>query len=388
MSVFKASGITGITPLVILTMIVTMFGGAAAWAAWVYPIEAPHAPNTTHLRHLNNPTVAQIQHAIAPHTRIDIAGDVDASNGDMLLVEVDDVLLNFAHASSVEWSGPDTWDGFVGISGTRVAVKGLQMHVADSSGGKCRGVVVYTPASDVLISNCEFSDTSDGVCADGEWQRLAIEHSKFLNCGDWQSDSMDGGYGMFLEDDDDQPDNLRLTDVTITLNNASDQHGLRISKVQNILIDGCEIGANGKRSLWAYGVEKLAIKNTTFNNGSVQFNLKPYELQTDQPTRHVRMAGCVINHTGILNPVTIMCGKGTADWRMKNCQINSTSANTAIDVAWREDSQDITHGISWEKASVKFNGHALRSKKDYSISPDWNAAERKDLKIGPTSSGS
>jgi len=370
------------TPAITLSVIGSIFAGSHAQAVWVYPVDPPVRPTINTVKTLHDPTLAQIQNAIAPHTRIDVVGTVDASGGDHIYVDSDDVRLNFTRAAKVYWSGNDVWNGFVEVEAHRVELRGLRMQVADSSPGMCRGMNIYTPSSDVLISHCEFTNIADGLVADGEWERIAIEHTKFLNCGDWASDSMQGGYGLFLEDDDEDTDNLRLTDVTVTLANTSDQHGIRISKVQNLLIEDSNFGANGKRSMWAYGVENMAVRDTTFTHGSVLFNLKPYELQTDRPTKHVRFDNCLINHSGILTPLSIFCGKGTIDFKMRDCDINSTTSSDAISIAWR-DPGDISKNIRWYEGSIKFNGQPLLGMDGCDMSPDWTEQQAESLSIGP-----
>lgn len=370
------------TPAVTLCVISSVLLGSQAQAVWVYPVDAPAPPTINSVKTLHNPTLAQIQNAIAPHTRVDVIGTVDASSGGHLYVGFDDVRLNFTQAARVYWSGNDVWNGFVEVEAHRVELRNLKMQVADSSPGMCRGMNIYTPSTDVLITGCEFKNIADGLVADGEWGRIAIVHTKFLNCGDWASSSMQGGYGLFLEEDDDYTDNLRLKDVTVTLANTSDQHGIRISKVQNLLIDNCNFGANGKRSMWAYGVENMAVRNTTFNHGSVLFNLKPYELQTDRPTKHVRFDNCLINHSGILTPLSIFCGKCTIDFAMRDCDINSTTSSSAMSIAWRDPGNQ-SKNIRWFDGSIKFNGQVLMNMDGCDMSPDWTQQQLQNLAIGP-----
>src|SRR5688572_3374425 len=140
MTVFR----TIITPFVILSAVLLT---QAAHAQWQYQVDLPQAPSLTQTKTLTNPTVAQIQAAIKPHTRIIVIGQVDASNGDVLEIHTDDVRINFFRAQPVQWSGGNTWRGFVNISGQRVQVVHLRMQV--NSSGKCHGVVLETPASDV-----------------------------------------------------------------------------------------------------------------------------------------------------------------------------------------------------------------------------------------------
>jgi hypothetical protein len=224
---------------------------------------------------------------------------------------------------------------------------------------------------------------ADGLIADGQWARLTIENTAFLKCNDWSAPGMDGGYGLFLEDDDSSADHLRLINVRVSLAGTSDQHGIRIAKVQNIMIDQSKFGASGKRSLWAYGIENTCVTNTTFDKGSVLFNLKTTELQTDRPTRHVRISNCLINHDSILMPFAIYCGKGTQDFQFKDIDINSTSAPSAIEIGWRESGGDQSQNIRWAASSINFNGNPMKGMKDVSIASDWSKAELRDLKIGP-----
>ena len=367
-----------ITSFVILAVVL---GSSSAHAAWTYAVQDAIPPKTSKTRKLNNPTIAEIQEAIAPNTRIDVAGNVDGSNGDRIEITVDNVRLNFANAKKISWRGSDQWNGFLEISGKRVEVLNLKMQVAKGS-GRCRGVVIHTPASDVRLRGCSFANVADGLIADGEWARLTIENTAFLKCSDWSAGGMDGGYGLFLEDDDTQADHLRLINVRVTLA-GSDQHGIRIAKVQDILIDQSKFGAAGKRSLWAYGIENTAVTNTTFNKGSVLFNLKTTELQTDRPTRHVRMSNCLINHDSILMPLAIYCGKGTQDFQFKDIDINSTTAPSAIEIGWRENGGDQSSNIRWSPQSISFNGKPMQGMKKVSIANDWSKAELRDLKIGP-----
>jgi hypothetical protein len=375
MKVFKQ----GITLFVILAGL-SGFGGSKAFGGWLYEIDKPKAPQINKSKTLHNPTIAQIQNAIKPHTRIDIIGTVDASSGDRLEVLVDDVRLNFKRANKIKWSGDDTWGGFIEVAAKRVQVLNLRMEV--NGWGRCRGIIVNTPASDVLFSGCQFNNVADGMIADGEWQRLAVENTKFTKCSDWTSSGdMEGGYGIFLEDDDSEPDHLRLSNVNISLDNSSGQHGVRISKVQNIVIEGSKIGANAKRSLWAYGVEYVSITNSTFETGSVLFNLKRDEWQTDRPTRHVRMWNCLIDHDNLLTPLAIFCGKRTVDVKIKDVDIKSNGSNDSIEVAWREDSGSPSRNICWHADSMTFNGKSLASK-TYEFS-DWSNSELEELNIGP-----
>lgn len=355
-----------------------------AKADWVYAVQRPAPPKTTKTQTLKNPSVAEIQNALADNTRINVVGKVKANNGDRLMITSSNVRLDFSKASTISWRGSDNWGGFLEISGSRVEVLNLKMKVAKNS-GRCRGVIIQTPASDVRLRNCVFSNVSDGLIADGEWARVSVENTAFLKCNDWSDGGMAGGYGIFMEDDDKNADHLRLENVKVTLANSSDQHGIRISMVENILIDQCRFGANGKRSLWAYGVENVSIANTTFTKGSLLFNLKTTEWQTDRPVKHVRMWNCEINHDSILMPIAIYCGKGTQDFQMKEIDINSTNAPDAIEVGWRENGGGISKDIRWENSSIRFNGRNLSSK-DVSIGKDWSKKELKQARIGAAKS--
>src|SRR5688572_13786545 len=88
-----------------LSVICAMFGASSANAIWDYPVDSPIKPTLNNLRTLVNPSVSEIQNAIEPRTRIDIVGDVDASNGQRISINVDDVRLNFKRASLIQWSG-------------------------------------------------------------------------------------------------------------------------------------------------------------------------------------------------------------------------------------------------------------------------------------------
>lgn len=374
MNVFK-SGIT------LSVMFSSVLAAQAADAAWAYRVDDPIKPQITRHRTLTNPTIAQIRNAIAPHTRVDIVGEVDASNGDIIHVFDNDVRLNFARANKVRWSGEDRWEGFIETEAQRVQVTGLKFQVTDSSPGRCRGILLYSGAGDILVSGCVFNNIADGFVADGEWERVTVQNSKFLNCTDWDDSSMDGGYGMFLEDDDEQPDYLRISNVTVTLSSNSGQHGIRLSQVQNVAIEDSSIKANQKRSLWVYGAENISIANTTFQIGSVLFNLKPSEIMTDRPLEHVRMSNCRIDHDSILAPLEIYCGKGTVDFKMKNIDITSATSDRAMEVNWREDSGTQSRNISWNGDSITFNGHTMRNS-ECNITNDWSNSELNQLNIG------
>ncbi|MCI0674236.1 MAG: right-handed parallel beta-helix repeat-containing protein, partial [Phycisphaerales bacterium] len=358
MKVFK-SAIT----VFVISMVLS---GANAEAAWVYPVDSPQKPTLTKVKTLHNPTMGQIQNAIAPKTRVNIIGDVDASGGERLHVNVDDVRLNFAKANKIYWSGGDTWEGFVNISGSRVQVQKLKMEV--QGGGRCRGAVVETPASDIKIVNCEFTNVADGLVADGDWARLAIVNTKFLNCSDWAPGSMDGGYGMFLEDDDWDPDHLLISNVQVTLSSNSWQHGTRISQAENVLIEDSEIGAMQKRSLWAYGVRNMAVRNSIFNTGSMLFNLKPDELYTSRPVENVRISNCTINHSSILQPLGIYCGHGTVNFRFKNVDVFSSTNSKWLTIGYT--SGDVSENIRWPDGSITFNGNQIWGLQSTTI--DWS----------------
>lgn len=370
MTVFR----TLISSFVILTAVVSQ----RAQAQWQYQVDMPALPTLSHTKYLTNPTVAQIQAAIKPRTRIIVIGQVDASSGDVLEVDADDVRINFDRADTIQWSGEDTWHGFVNITGQRVQIVHLRLNVAGA--GKCRGIVLESPASDVRIAYCTVQNASDGLVADGEWERLYITRSKFLNCSTWSDPSMAGGYGMFLEDDDWNPDHLRINHVTITLANNSWQHGMRISQVQNSMVQNSRIGANEKRSFWAYGVDCMAIQNCTFTTGSVLFNLMAEEWYTDRSTTRVRMENCLIDHTTILQPLSVYCGRGTRDVRIRNIDINSTSSPEWLAVGWRTDAD--SRNIEWLDSSINFNGADMHGYNGTKI-PDWDNGELAALSIGP-----
>src|SRR5688572_11517613 len=112
MSVFKNA--------VTLSVACVMFGASNASAVWDFPVDPPVPPTINNIRTLVDPSVSEIQNAIAPRTRIEIIGDVDASNGQRISINVDDVKLNFKRASLIRWSGNDTWTGFVEVSSHRV----------------------------------------------------------------------------------------------------------------------------------------------------------------------------------------------------------------------------------------------------------------------------
>src|SRR4051794_476808 len=118
------------TPAITLFVIGSVLVGSHAQAVWVYPVDAPIRPTITNVKTLHDPTLAQIQNAIAPHTRIDVIGTVDASNGDHIYIGSNDVRLNFNNANTVYWSGNDVWNGFLEIEANRVEVRGLKMQVA------------------------------------------------------------------------------------------------------------------------------------------------------------------------------------------------------------------------------------------------------------------
>lgn len=372
MNVFKIA----ITACVITSALLTN----SASAVWSYPVSKPIKPSLTNTKYLQDPTVQEIQDAIAPKTQIKITGTVDASGGHRISVEDNDVRLNFSQAQIINWSGSDTWSGFIEVSGQRVEILNMKMKVV--SGGKCRGVVIHTPASDVRFANCTFENIADGMIADAQWQRLSLENTKFLNCGDWSSTSMEGGYGLFLEDDDSQDDHIRLVNVTVTLANSSGQHALRIAKVQRLLIQDSFFGANAKRAMWAYGVDYMTIKGTTFDKGNVLFNLKTNEWQTERATRYVRMEDCRIDHRSILTPLSIYCGKGSRYMRFRNIDITSTTSDKAMEIGWRGNPDN--RKIEWVDGSMTFNGQTLHGY-DSCAANDWNDQELAELKIGPMS---
>jgi hypothetical protein len=245
--------------------------------------------------------------------------------------------------------------------------------------GKCRGVVIHTPASDVRFLNCTFENIADGMIADAQWQRLSLENTSFLNCGDWDSSSMDGGYGMFLEDDDGDADHIRLINVTVTLSSSSGQHAIRIAKVQRLLIKNSYFGANAKRAMWAYGVDYMTITGTTFDKGNVLFNLKTTEWQTERATRYLRMENCRIDHRSILTPLSIYCGKGSRYMRFRDIDITSTTSDKAMEIGWRGGDN---RKIQWEDGSMTFNGQVLHGYDSCAIN-DWSDDELVALKIGP-----
>ena len=365
-----------------LTVIAAVLCGMSAEAgSWMYKVDQPAKPSTSKRKELRNPTVAEIQAAIAPRTRIEIVGTVDASNGDRLMVTANDVRLDFKKAKKVSWRGADNWGGFIEVSGQRVEVLNLKFAVASNSPGRCRGMVIHTPATDLRVNKCTFSNIADGVIADGEWARVAIENTRFLKCNDWASGEMAGGYGLFLEDDDLQPDHLTLSGVRVTLANSSDQHGIRMSMVERVLIENSTFGANGKRSMWAYGVSNMSVHSTTFNKGSVLFNLKTTEWQTDRPVQHVRMWNCLIDHDSILAPLSIFCGKGTMDFRIKDCDINSKKSPVWLEMGWREGSGSTSENIRWYNDTIHFNGNPIRGYEKTQIANDWSDQELKQLSI-------
>lgn len=370
MTVFR----TFITSFVIVIAVCSQ----AADAQWQYQVDLPIPPTIVNTKYLHNPTVAQIQAAIKPRTRIIVVGTVDASAGDVLEVNADDVRLNFYRAKTIQWSGEDTWRGFVNITGQRVQIVHLRLRV--NSPGKCRGVLIETPASDVRLAYCAFRNTSDGLVADGEWERLYVLRCKFLDCGTWSDPSMPGGYGMFIEDDDWNIDHLRINHVTVTLASNSGQHGLRVSQVQNSMIQNSRFGANEKRSFWAYGVDRMAIQSCTFTTGSVLFNLMSDEYYTERPTTRVRMENCRIDHSTILQPISVYCGRGTRDLRIRDIDVNSSSSPEWLSIGWRtnEDSRN----IRWFDGSISFNGGAIYGYDSTSI-PDWDGWELDALHIGP-----
>lgn len=362
-----------------ITIAVTVIiASPMAHGNWVYPVDPPQPAKITHVRQLINPSVAQIQGAIAPNTRVDIIGQVDASGGQRLFIGVDDVRLNFQRAGRIDWSGPDMWEGFVEIAGHRVELVHLEMAVAGE--GRCRGIIIHSAASDIRVAHCAFNNVADGLIADGEWDRLAIEHTSFIDCSDWNDQTKDGGYGLFLEDDDEHSDNLRLADVTVTLGPSSGQHGIRICKVQNALIEDSFFGAMHKRSFWAYGVDSMTVRGVTFDQGSVMFNIKADESLTDRPSTHVRMHDCVINHTTIMEPLQIYCGKGTRDFKMCDIAINSTTSDRALIVGWR--SEHLIRNIRWYDGSLTFNGQPIVGTACCQME-DWSPEERAALNIGP-----
>jgi len=281
-------------------VILALFAAFPASADWAYPVDKPNSPEISRTVRLVNPSLDDIQDAVDNHTRVEIDGTVDASGGGYIAVAANDVILDFSDADQVYWSGSNAWDGFISISAHRVQVLGLRVRVNGS--GRIRGVQIYTPATDVKIRECEFSNFADGLVADGSWNRIAIEKTEFLNCQDWDN-GMEGGYGMYFNDSDDDKDNLRIDRVKITLGSSSGQHGVRLCNVQNILVDRSTIGANNKRSLWAFGTDDLCIRRSTFNHGSVLFNLMTFENIANRPTEHVRMEDCSINHDTILDPI-------------------------------------------------------------------------------------
>jgi hypothetical protein len=126
----------------------------------------------------------------------------------------------------------------------------------------------------------------------------------------------------------------------------------------------------------------MSITDTTFKVGSVMFNLKPFEIMTDRPLQHIRMWNCRIDHNSILAPLEIYCGKGTTDFKMKQVDITSANSAKAMEVTWREESGSQSHGITWDRDSITFNGHALRNN-ECPVSDEWNNSEQNQLNIGP-----
>lgn len=373
-----------VNPKVWITLFVIVAAGfmtPSAHALWHYRMHLTVAPVLTKTRTLYNPTVAQIQNAIAPNTLVVIKGSVKASDGGTLRIETDDVKLDFTQASQVNWSGEDTWDGFLNISGNRVRVEGLRFQVSGNR-GRCRGITIMTPATDVRIANCRFNWTSDGVVADGNWARVVLRDVKLLNCGNWIDENMPGGYGIFMEDDDHSRDDLFLINVKITLAHNAGQHGIRLSQVERVRIHNCDVTANQKRSLWAYGVDCMAVTRSTFRKGSVLFNLTPDEWYTDRPVSRVRIDACRIVHTGILEPLNIYCGHGTRYITMRDLAVTSTSSEKWIGIGWRGNGDPESEHIRWYDGSVTFNGRTVSGRQNAKIS-DWSISEQNECRIGP-----
>jgi hypothetical protein len=368
MNVFKHT----ITLSVIL---LTMWSAAPAFAQWGYAIHPPKAPNLTRSKTLTNPTVEQIQKAITPNTWVKVHGTVNARSGAVINIDVANVRLDFRRAERVDWRGHDTWSGFISISGSRVEVLGVRMSA--NSAGKCRGVTLFTPASDVRISGCEFRNTADGLVGDGEFARILIENSSFLNCGNFQNTSWEGGYGIFLQDKDWNDDHIHLNNVKVTLAKGATQHGIRVSSVQRMLVENSDIGANEKRSFWAYGVDRLCLRNSVFRDGSVLFSLMGHEKYSTRPLSRVRLDNCTIRHTGIMQPINLYCSTGTRNFRMRNVNITSTSSEDWMQLNWRTKDSQI---IRW--TGVTFNGRAMNGWGKIRVF-GWERQEMINNRIGP-----
>jgi hypothetical protein len=372
MNVFKPV----ITLSVILTVLLT---SATASAQWGYRVDPPIAPNITRTKTLHNPTISQIQDAIQPNTQVKVFGNVDASTGQILTVYFDDVRLDFSKANQIQWRGGDSWAGFISICAERVEIRKLRVNIVGP--GRCRGIMLYDPCRDIYINNCEFRGAPDGLVADGSYTRILIENTGFLDCGNFQNVRMEGGYGMFFQDNDWEDDHVHLKNVTITMNGNATQHGLRISGVQRMLIEDSSIGANEKRSLWAYGVDRLAIRNSTFHDGSLLFGLMDHEFYNNRPMSRVRLDTIRIYHTGILQPIGIRCSKGTTNFRMRNLDIHSTSSREWwLALHWRHTGY--CEKIRWRTDSIRYNGQMLNGWSGTWID-GWTDQEHLHHRIGP-----
>src|SRR5688572_22194003 len=309
----------------ILAALITVVGIghlASAQDVWVYPVDPPVAPNYTQIVNLTNPTMAQIQSWLnVGSVALRVHGTVSALSGQRLIFNHDDVLLTFSLDSPINWSGSDTWGGFLEINADRIKVHGLEFTILDSSPGKCRAVSMSS-ASDVYINQCRFNKIADAFNADGTFLRIRIELSTFLNCSDWPDPDMNGGYGVYFEDDDAAADHLAILDVMITQNEgtyAAGQAAVRIGRGEQILMQDCSIHAESNRCLRAYQVENIAIRGCHFEKQSLQINTETDATFASTPTEHVRIEDCTFDHYGIFAPLTIMCGKITRDLRVRNC---------------------------------------------------------------------
>lgn len=360
---------------------------ASSGPDWAYPVDAPTPPQISKRVRLTSPTVAEIQNALTANTSVEVHGNVQFRSGDTIAVRANDVQLDFQNADKITWTGQDTWAGFIEIYSSRVELIGLDLEVASNSPGNCRGVQLYTPASDVRITGCRIRNTADGIVADGEWERLAIEDTDILDISDWTNPNWDGGYGIFLEDDDLEPDHLWIDNISITLSSRAGQHGLRMSQVQHALIENSTIGANNKRTLWAYGVYKVCVRNCVFEKGSVLFNLRPSEWYTERPLEYLRVDNCTINHNSIMTPLAIHCGKGTRYVQMRHIDIYSPAARYPIEIGWREPFRDdngkpFSQLITWPRGTIWFNDQPADDRSTWQIT-DWTEEELDALRIGP-----
>lgn len=351
------------------------------YSGWVYDITAPTAPTTNKNISLTNPTVEEIQEAIATSggsCTISVFGTVTDITSQLSITQ-DNVILDMTGTSgTMVWAGSQfgghSGAVFLHIAGQFVQVKGLDFNGA---GGSIGGIHVDQGSADIMIDDCAFDECFSSRTSDST--RVRFLRTSITKA---QRSSLDGlgGYGMYLENISSGVTHWEAKNCTFSTTGNSAEYPFR-SEVGNSdirLIDSTISQLSSKRSAWFYGITRLQLTRVTFIGKRVKLGSNSQDGVGLGYVRGCRIDQCIFQDILPEGPnegnLQINCTYIAEDIKIRLCHWNNCQGAWRISIEWRDDpaSGSASRDINWYPHTLRVNGGPFTTA-DADVDGDWSS---------------